>query len=153
MGVVVEFNYSNFVARYPEFATVNEATADAYFAEACIYHRNDGGGPVDDATIQSVLLNMMTAHIAARYATINGEVPSPLVGRINSGTEGSVSVGVEGFAGVTGSQQWLLQTKYGSDYWFATAPYRTMRYRVTPQRTFDAGFPGWSGADSTGTGF
>lgn len=137
MGVHVDFSYSGWIARYPEFASVDEATADLYFAEATVYHRNDGVGPVEDATVQLALLNMMTAHIAARYAAINGVAASPLVGRINSATEGSVSVGVEGFTGIPGSLQWLTQTKYGSDYWFATTSYRTMRYLPGPRRVFD----------------
>lgn len=143
MGVHVDFNYAAWIARYPEFALVNEVTANEYFAEATIYHRNDGGGPVEDATVQSALLNMMTAHVAALYATKNGAVVSPLVGRINSATEGSVSVGVEGFTGLVGSQQWLVQTKYGASYWYATTSYRTMRYIPGPQRFFGTGgFPG-----------
>lgn len=137
MGVQVAFNYAAWVARYPEFAAVNEITADAYFAEASIYHRNDGGGPVEDATVQLALLNMMTAHVAQLYATINGVPASPLVGRVSNASEGSVSVATEGFQGVVGSQQWLTQTRYGSSYWFATTPYRTMRYLRGPQRVFD----------------
>ena len=142
MGVIVAFDYAGWIARYPEFAdSVDEPTADRYFAEATIYHRNDGGGPVTDETAQLTYLNMMTAHIAARYAAQNGIPASPLVGRINSATEGSVSVGIEGFTGVPGSQQWFMQTKYGSDYWFATTPYRTMRYILGPRRIFDPYFP------------
>lgn len=141
MGAVVTFSYPAWVARYPEFAQVTEPTAEQYFAEATVYHANDGSGPVTDAIVQSVLLNMMTAHIAARYAIINGETPSRLVGRISNATEGSVSVAVEGFAGVPGSQQWLMQSKYGADYWAATAPYRTMHYRAPAPRSFDPFFP------------
>lgn len=141
MGVRVSFNYAGWIARYPEFALVNEPTANAYFAEASVYHDNSGVGEPSDATVQLALLNMMTAHIAARYAIIAGVAPSPLVGRISSATEGSVSVGIEGFSGVAGSQQWFLQTRYGADYWFATTPYRTMRYVAGPRRIFDPIFP------------
>jgi len=142
MGVIVAFNYAGWIARYPEFAdSVDETTADLYFAEATIYHRNDGDGPVTDATAQLAYLNMMTAHIAARYAAQNGIPASPLVGRISNVSEGSVSVGTEGFTGIPGSQQWLVQTKYGADYWFATTPYRTMRYVLGPRRIFDPAFP------------
>lgn len=137
MGVRVDFNYPAWVARYPEFKLVDEVTADAYFAEASIYHDNSGAGPVADEVVQLALLNMMVAHIAARYAIINGASPSPFVGRISSATEGSVSVSSEGFQGVPGTQQWYLTTKYGSDYWFATTVYRTMRYVAGPRRVFD----------------
>lgn len=141
MGVQITFDYAIWIARYPEFDTVTETTALMYFAEASVHHRNDGGGPVEDATVQLVLLNMMTAHVAALYGSVNGQAPSPLVGRINSASEGSVSVGVEGFAGVSGERQWLLQTKYGASYWYATASYRLMRYRVPPPRVFGPGLP------------
>lgn len=132
MGVIVEFDYDVWVARYPEFAGVSEAAAQAYFDEATIYNRNDGGGPVPTAAVQSTLLNMLTAHIAARYATINGQVPSTLVGRISDASEGSVSVKADYAEATPGSMAWYIQTKYGADYWQASAPYRTMRYRPGP---------------------
>lgn len=137
MGVIATFSYANWVARYPEFASVTEPIATGYFAEASIYHANDGSGPVKDVNVQTVLLNMMTAHIAARYAAINGKAPSSLVGRINSASIGPISAGTDGFPGVQGMATWLLQTKYGSDYWYATSIYRTFRYRPGRQRLFD----------------
>lgn len=137
MGVVVQFNYAAWVARYPEFSSVSPQTADGYFAEASVYHRNDGGGPVSDSTVQLTLLNMLTAHIAARYATISGQPGTSLVGRIKNATEGSVSVEAEFATVVPGSMAWYLQTKYGADYWGATTAYRTMRYMPGPRRVFN----------------
>jgi hypothetical protein len=135
MGAVVSFSYPAWIARYPEFASVQKQVAQEYFNEATLYHRNDGGGPVPNAVIQSMLLNMMTAHIAARYVQSLGS-PSPgspqdansLVGRISDATEGSVSVRADYAGSVTVSQAWYLQTKYGADYLNATRPFRTMRY-------------------------
>jgi len=134
MGVIVQFSYDAWVARYPEFANVTQPTAQQYFAEASVYHRNDGGGPVNDPTVQSVLLNMMTAHIAARYSAPAGSAqPSGgLVGRLTGATEGSVSASTQNDY-PPGTVQWFQQTKYGSDYWLATAPYRTMRYLPRPR--------------------
>lgn len=140
MGVHVEFDYAVWIARYPEFADVNEATATAYFAEASIYHDNSGVGEPSDPVIQLLLMNMMTAHVAALYSGPGG-VLSPFIGRVSSATEGSVSISSEGFAGIVGSQQWLLQSRYGSSYWFATTPYRTFRYVPGPRRVFDQIFP------------
>jgi hypothetical protein len=137
MGVVVASNYAAWQSRYPEFASVTQATYNGYFAEASIFHRNDGGGPVNDPNVQSVLLSMATAHIAARYAAINGQPASPLVGRISNATEGSVTVQAEMNQATTGSEDWWRQTKYGADYWAASAPYRTMRYKAPPRRQFD----------------
>jgi hypothetical protein len=135
MGCIVAFNYAAWVARYPEFTSVQKQVAQEYFNEATIYHRNDGGGPVPTAPIQTTLLNMMTAHIAARYAQSQGS-PSPgaaqdansLVGRISDATEGSVTVRAEMPTSLSAYQAWLFQTKYGADYWQATIPFRTMRY-------------------------
>lgn len=137
MGAVVAFNYTQWIARYPEFnqagiLVVSDQQAQAYFNEATIYHRNDGTGPVTQASVQLALLNMLTAHIAARYAATTpvsgaGQPASPLVGRIGSATEGSVNVSID-LNVPAGTAQWYAQTKYGLDYWTATAPYRTMRY-------------------------
>jgi hypothetical protein len=102
--------------------------ASAYFAEACLYHRNDGGGVVNDPVTQLTLLNMVTAHIAKRYATdANGNAPSDLVGRIASATQGSVSVSTQDSDTQPSAQFWK-QTKYGADYWQMTRRFRTMRY-------------------------
>lgn len=137
MGVVVAFDYDAWVARYPEFSAVNEATATAYFNEATIYHSNDGSGPVPTAAIQSTLLNMLTAHIAARYAPGPGGAPaSGIVGRITNASEGSVSVQAEYADETPGTMAWYVQTKYGADYWNATLPFRTMRYRPSAQAAF-----------------
>lgn len=127
MGVIVAFDVTKWKTRYPEFAGVADATAQEYFDEATIYHANNGSGPVATAGTQSTLLNMLTAHIAARYATVGGVAPSNLVGRIASATQGSVTVAAD--YGTTTSEQeaWYNQTKYGADYWRATAQFRTFR--------------------------
>lgn len=136
MGVVVSFDYTAWVARYPEFSTVTEGLATQYFTEATLYHRNDGGGPVGNSAMQSLLLNMLTAHICKLNATINGVAPSPLIGRINTASEGSVSVATEN-SYPPGTVQWYQQTQYGSSYWAATAQFRSMHYRAPMQRNFD----------------
>lgn len=134
MGVIVQsFDYSKFVTRYPELASLSEDLLKVYWTEAQIYHRNDGGGPVEHLGTQELLLFMVTAHIALRNAVINGQVPSSLVGRLNSASEGSVSVSVD-LTALPGSAAFFTQTKYGFDYWQATASYRTMRYMPSPGR-------------------
>lgn len=142
MGVAVTFNYAKWVARYPEFASVSEPTAQAYFDEATIYLRNDGSGPTSSPTVQLTLLNMLTAHIAARYAVIDGKSASDLVGRISNATEGSVSVQADMDA-VPGTAAWYMQTKYGADFWNATAAYRTFRYRLARGWWWGAGRAPW----------
>jgi hypothetical protein len=136
MGVVVSFDYAAWQARYPEFSSIDQGAATAYFNEAQLYHRNDGGGPVSNASIQSTLLNMLTAHICKLNALL-ADQPSPqIVGRISNAAEGSVSVQLENEY-PPGTPQWFQQTKYGAAYWAATAQYRTMRYLPGPRRVFD----------------
>lgn len=138
MGTTVQFNFATWQAMFPDLSTVPEATVQAYFTQAGLYHDNTGIGQPLDANIQLGLMNLMTAHLISRYVTINGIAPSPLVGPVSNASEGSVSVGVKVLE-APGTQAWLLTTKYGSDYWYATAPYRTMRYRPGPQRFFGIG--------------
>lgn len=138
MGTVVTFNYPLWVSRYPEFGYIPQAQAQLYFNEASIYHRNDGFGPVEDATSQLTFLNMLTAHIAFLNAQAqNGQPASTIVGRIASAGEGSVNVSAD--MGTTSEQEaWFNQTKYGAAYWAATRPYRTMRWiRRRNRRVFD----------------
>ncbi len=130
MGIVV-FDEARFKARYPEFATVLDATLDEYFIEATIYLDNTDASPVSDVDRRTVLLNMLVAHIAQINSGANGQGPSSLVGQITSATEGSVSVSVANMA-ATGTSAWFQQSKYGAAYWQATAPYRTFRYVARP---------------------
>jgi hypothetical protein len=129
MGAVASFNGSAWMARYPEFRHVPLTLVESYFAEAGLYHSNDGSGPVRDAGQQLLLMGMVTAHIAALYArNEDGEAASPLVGRITNASEGSVSVQTQSDY-PPGSAQWWQQSKYGASYWAATSGYRTMHYR------------------------
>lgn len=129
MGVIVQFSYPQWAALYPTLAaSVNQAQATSYFGIATSIHRNDGGGPVNDATQQLNLLNMLTAHIAQLFAPQNGQPASTLVGRISSATQGSVSVQAAYSNNVSEQMAWFVQTEYGAMYWTATSPYRTMRY-------------------------
>lgn len=136
MGVIVSFNYAQWIALFPEFtATVNSTQAQMYFGLATTIHRNDGGGPVSDTTQQLNLLNLVTAHIAALFAPQTaGGTPTNLVGRINSATQGSVSVQAAYSNNVSEQMAFFAQTKYGALYWTATAPFRTMRYQPNKNR-------------------
>jgi hypothetical protein len=122
MGVIATFNSENFLARYPEFTSLDVPLLQQYFLEAGIYCRNDGGGMVDDVNIQTMFMNMLTAHIAALNGGVNGQTPSQMVGRINSAGEGSVHVSMD-MKSENGAA-WYMQTKYGAAYWQASLPYR-----------------------------
>lgn len=144
MGAVATFDYAKWTARYPEFASVNSDTAQAYFDEATLYLRNDGSGPIADANVQLTLLNMVTAHIAKLNAIINGQAPSGLTGPITDAAEGSVHVSVD-VSALPGSAAWFNQTTYGIAFWAATRGLRTGHYRAY-RRPMPSGGPfpgGW----------
>lgn len=92
-----------------------------------MYLNNTDNSRVSDVGQRGVLLNMLTAHIAALNSGVNGNAPSGLVGRISSASQGSVSVSAD-MGPTTNSEAWYQQTKYGAAYWQATAPYRTAIY-------------------------
>jgi len=156
MGFQVPFVYADWQAQFPEFsANVNQAQATAYFTQATVYCRNDGGGPVPSAALQTQLLYLLTAHIAQLFAAAANGTPSPqVVGRVESATEGSVSVNLDYKAAENPNASWFTQTKYGAAYWQAIAPFRTMRYvpRNTPLGNPFAG-PVWGGVGSFGRRF
>jgi hypothetical protein len=130
MGVIVAFSYPAWLAIYPKFtATVSAPQAQQYFNLATSIHRNDGGGPVNAPAQQLSMLNMLTAHISALFAPPSpGQPASGIVGRINSATQGSVSVQAAYSNNVSEQMAWFVQSKYGAMYWTASAPFRTMRY-------------------------
>lgn len=141
MGVIVTFNYPNWIARYPEFSNVYQTLAQQLFNEAQLYHRNDGGGPIDDPTTQLLLLGMIVAHLAFMSVGTALQPASGLVGRINHATQGSVSVGTE-IQQVPGTAAWFVQTIYGFSYWQLMTPFRTAHYVRGHPRRFG---PSWGG--------
>lgn len=130
----VVFDYIAWAAMYPYLAqSVNSAQGQLYFYQATLYCDNSPCSIVDNCQGQRVLLlYMLVAHIALLNASINGQPPSGVVGRINSATEGSVSVSTE-MNYAAGSAQWFMQTQPGASYWAAMAPYRTMTYVAGPR--------------------
>jgi hypothetical protein len=124
MSVAV-FDLSAFLLRYPEFQSSAAATIAACFVEAGVYLDNTNASPVSDVVLRGVLLNMLTAHIV--QLTIN-----PLVGRVSSASEGSVSASADYGGTIGGTQAWYIQTAYGAAYWAATARFRGFRFRARP---------------------
>ena len=125
-GIVV-FDFSTWALRYPEFSSLNPSLVQLYFNEAQLYVDNSPCSIIRDLNQRAVFLNMVTAHITALNAAINGIPSSPLVGRIDSGTEGSVSVSTK-LEVPAGCPQWFAQSKYGIAFWVASSSYRTMHY-------------------------
>lgn len=137
MGVQVSFSYPAFVAQFPAFGYLTSDQVQNYWTMATTFVRNDGGGPVNNATVQSMLLGFATAHLCQLFApTAQGQAASPLVGRISNASEGSVSVATE-MQMPAGTAQWWNQTQYGASFWEASKSFRTMRYIPGPQRWFN----------------
>lgn len=128
----VVFNYGNWVARYPEFTAVGAQSAGMYFDESTLYCANRLN-PVPNLTALTMLLYMLTAHIAVLNSPVTPAGGNPLTppGRLSNATEGSVSAQFEYDTGLApGSQAWYVQTKYGAAYWAASLPYRLFRYKA-----------------------
>jgi hypothetical protein len=125
MAAVV-FDPAAFKARYPEFASVDDALLSACFTEAGFYLSNKDNSPVQDIARRSVLLNMLTAHIAyiGGALSVDGQ-PRP-VGRVSQASQGSVSAAFDYAA--PGSTAWFQQSQYGVAFLQATSSLRGFRY-------------------------
>lgn len=143
----VVFDYTAWLALVPGMAGIDETDATSYFGLATMYVRNDGRGPIFDPVQQTNLLYLATAHVAYILSNRTNGIPTsggaelapPLVGRINSATEGSVSVASE-MPNQPASAAWWLQSPYGAMVWQMLAPFRTMRYVPGPRRIYN---PPW----------
>lgn len=148
---VVTFVYADWIAIYPQFSTtVNSAQGSVCFDQAELYCANTEGAivPYDTnvsppVTTRLSILYLLTAHIAQlQYGCVMGGtlVPAgPLVGRVSSVTQGSVSVSTE-MKGPE-SAAWFNQTQWGASVYQAMAQFRTARYRASPGRYAFAGAP------------
>lgn len=138
----ITFDWGYFSARYAELAYVGLGLAQLYFGEAQLYCDNTSASPVQNLQQRYSFLHMITAHIAQLNAPApsgpgGGTVPSsPLVGRISSATEGSVTVQAE-MKVPEGVPQFWAQTKYGIAFWAAAGAYRNMFYIAGPRRSFE----------------
>lgn len=144
MDGVAVFDYQAWGARYPELAaTIGEPQAAGYFADAGLYLNNTASSVVKDLPARTSLLYMVTAHLAQIFRSKNGALVNPLVGRISSATQGSVTVQAT-MDLPAGTAQWWNQTSYGAAFWAATARYRSMRYRPGHQpfqQPYMGGYP------------
>lgn len=133
--------FTTWTTMFPAFCALTEAQGQAYFTLATLYVENSTRNPAWCAGILPQLLYLVTAHVAWLLAprdangnpAAQGTPASPIVGRINSATQGSVSVGaaLDGEQG-SPSQQFYMQSPYGMLAWQAMAALRTFRYTVNP---------------------
>lgn len=134
---IVEFDASEFVALYPEFAGLTNGTMQNAFNDATFLLSNSCCSAVRDANQRLILLYKLTAHMLLLNAGTNdgaGNVTTPqtAVGRVDSATEGSVTASLAYNATVGESEAFFIQTQYGAQFWQMTAPYRTMHYIGPP---------------------
>lgn len=148
---IVQFSAPEFVALWPEFTGLANGVMQNAFNIATLLLNNSCGSVVRDANLRMALLYMLTAHVCFLNAGTNdgaGNItPAPgIVGRIDSASEGSVSVTAQYASTVGQSMAFFIQTKYGAQFWQATVQYRSMRYFGPPQ--FGPNGPGypWPGA-------
>ena len=140
MAGVVTFNWDTFVAQYPEFAGCAAPQGKGWFNRATLQFANDSCNPAFNDGNMEALLYLLTAHIGWLTAPRdpNGNpaatgAPAPaVVGRISSASQGSVSVQTEWNGGGTPSEDYYTQTRYGIEYWQATAKYRSFGYAAQP---------------------
>lgn len=138
----VTFDYPTWTAMFPEFATLTPAQGSAYFMRATgSIIANDVTNPIYGDGNLPYLIYLVTAHVAwlncpkdgGGNPAATGAPASQQVGRISGATEGSVSVQFDWPMGDASAQEkYLAQTKYGAEYWAATAQYRTARYCARP---------------------
>lgn len=129
---VVAFNFVDWAGMYPELGSVTAGQAQGYFNQATLYCDNTPTSPVQDPYTLTIMLYLLTAHIAKLFAMLNGQAPSGLVGQINTAAEGSVSVGTVYVTPTGDMQAWTAQTQYGASFWAMTARFRVGFYRPNP---------------------
>lgn len=159
-GIVATFDYSGWVAAYPEFIGVTEPQGQNYWNMAAMFWPNDGSSLSPTLSEQQMLLNMLTSHFAARYVQSLGDA-SPGAAKDANTPPGAVATASTGSVSVTmkneyppGTAQWYQQTKYGSDFYAATAKYRTARFFQGQMQSgagpFNGGFGGRYGGNYWG---
>lgn len=128
MAIVV-FDPATFKAAYPEFVAIPDARCTVMFTMAAqAILDNTDNSPVMALDYRTQLFWLLIAHMLTLFA-IGSDGSERPVGRVDTATEGSVSVGFA-YELPQGSAMaaWFNQTKYGALYWMMTAQYRSMRY-------------------------
>lgn len=140
----VTFDYNTWVGMFPYFSSVPSSLGAGYFIQACGLCANTTLNPLFSKGILPLALYLLTSHIAALNSpTPDGQQGSTLVGRINSATEGSVSVQAQWDSSGSPNESYFTQTKWGAQYWTMAAVTRTAVYLGRPTRVLTGLYPGW----------
>lgn len=143
-GVVI-FDPVTFKAAFPQFATITDGMLQMDFTFATLLLNNSCQSLVCDANVRESLLNLLVCHIAALMQGENGQAPSGVVGRLDSGAEGSISFSAEYASQIGQSMAYYVQTQYGAMFWQMTGQYRQFRVYAAPEccDTFAPGLYGF----------
>ena len=134
MADVVVFDPAAWAQAFPAFATLPAPLAEQYFGLTGLYLDNSPNSIVQDVNLRRSLLYLLTAHIAQIFSPPGGDGANTLVGRINSATEGSVTVAADMPA--ADDAAWFNQTPYGAAFWQGTLRWRSARYAAAPPYAF-----------------
>jgi len=144
-GIAV-FNYEVWASIYPDLAALAQsAQAQHWFNVAGQYVSNAPNSivPLVDCAgnpVRVVILGMVTAHLLK----LLGPGTDDAVGRVASGTQGSVSVTLD-LGPQTLSGAWWNQTKYGAAAWAMLRPYRSAMLFPAPNPYLGTGgFGSWA---------
>lgn len=151
----VVFSFATWTAIFSEFSALTPEQGLGYFMRATgSVIANSCSNPIFGDGNLPYLCYLATSHIAWLNCpkdgngnpAATGTIASPLVGRINSAQEGSVSVQTEWNGGEqTQFDAFLTQTKYGVELLAAISTYRTARYLPRPTRVVNGVYPGLGG--------
>lgn len=139
----VVYDFKTWVSLFPIFQQCTTEQGQNWFNRATFLCGDQTTNPTFCVPgMLSTALYLLTSHIgwldAPRDGNGNpaatGQPPSPIVGRINTASEGSVSVGADMGDANAGSpsQAWYEQTRWGAEYWAMTAAVRMGRYVANP---------------------
>jgi hypothetical protein len=136
-GVIVNFDYDTWSVLYPQLASqVPEVQADAFFAMAQLWLRNDGCCRICNPQVKIQLYYLLVAHLAT--LNLQQQRANGAPGRVANATMGSVSIGLD--YPMLPASAWYNQTGPGAAYWDATKPWRRMYYIPGPVRAVDPWF-------------
>lgn len=158
MTAPVTYSYTDWIAAYPEFSGCSAPQGQAWFNQATTLIANETCNPLYSAQgaagfktimygVVSHLAWLFSPRDASGQPAAAGQPASPIVGRINSASEGSVSVGSDMGDANAGSpsQAWWMQTPYGAFVWQALANMRTAvpvnNPLIMPQSIYPGYFP------------
>ena len=136
---VVTFDFPTWIAGFPIFTAVGATLGQSYFNRASYLCGNEPSNQLNCTPgMLSDALYLLTSHIAwlnaPRDANGNpaatGQGASPIVGRIDQASEGSVSVHADigEMNSAFPTAAWYNSTTFGAEYVAMTAGVRTGRY-------------------------